>query len=65
MRYTCPKCKHSDEITYSVVGFNIVDILINFKCHKCKLPGYISRKIEGVEGREQVEVEFDDKSYIG
>ena len=36
MLVTCPRCKHTEEVKWSVVGRGVEFLSIGFKCPQCK-----------------------------
>ncbi len=62
MDTVCPKCNYNNEITFGVKGHNLEDMVINFRCHQCKMLGTI---IVHFDEETPDEVEWSNIDYIG
>lgn len=72
MESQCPKCNHTNEITFKVVGHGLKQMTINFECENCNLPGTMNvifipqqKKKSKEEMKVQIKTEYDSTNYIG
>ena len=60
------RCGTEHEIDYNISGYNLVDTIINIKCHKCQcfVTLYIAFP-ENEKGKTKTRIEYSKTDYIG
>jgi len=46
MLVTCPKCQHTEEVKWSIVGLGVEFISIGYRCPQCKIRYLIGITLE-------------------
>lgn len=61
----CIKCRNEDVIEFVVKGKELQDMVINFKCSKCGLPGTVIIMFSKEGEQKDNKVEWNEVDYIG